>query len=72
MYTITDVEDLHNWMVGHLAAHPSFERIGEEETEADECVKMMRVVTEEGQKVERNNGKKFVGIFRRIEDPEWP
>lgn len=72
VYTITDVEDLHMWMVEHLAAHPSFERVGEEEVEADECVGVMRTETEEGKKVERNGGKKFVAVFRRLEDPEWP
>ncbi|KAI5370372.1 Putative tRNA (guanine-N-7) methyltransferase, Trmb type [Septoria linicola] len=72
VYTITDVEDLHLWMVEHLQAHPSFERVGDEEVEGDECVSTMRVETEEGKKVERNNGKKFVAVFRRLEDPPWP
>lgn len=71
VYTITDVEDLHKWMVGHLEAHPSFERIGEEEQESDGCVAIMRSKTEEGQKVERNQGEKFVALFRRLEDPAW-
>lgn len=72
VYTITDVEDLHNWMVGHFEKHPSFERVGEEEQESDECVKVMRTETEEGKKVERNSGLKFVACFRRLEDPPWP
>lgn len=72
VYTITDVEDLHKWMVGHLEKHPSFERIGEEEQEQDECVKIMRCETEEGKKVTRNGGMKFVACFRRVEDPPWP
>jgi tRNA (guanine-N7-)-methyltransferase len=72
VYTITDVEDLHNWMVEHFNAHPSFERVAEEEQETDECVKVMRVETEEGKKVERNNGEKFVACYRRLEDPPWP
>jgi tRNA (guanine-N7-)-methyltransferase len=38
----------------------------------DECVKAMRVETEEGKKVERNKGLKFVACFRRVEDPAWP
>ncbi|ORY62520.1 putative methyltransferase-domain-containing protein [Pseudomassariella vexata] len=71
VYTITDVEDLHEWMVHHLEAHPSFERIPFEEQEADECVKIMRTETEEGKKVERNNGPKFVALFRRLEDNPW-
>lgn len=72
VYTITDVEDLHNWIVEHFAAHPSFEHISEDEQEADECVKVMRVETEEGKKVERNHGKKFVACYRRLGDPPWP
>lgn len=72
VYTITDVQDLHEWMKGHLEKHPSFERVPEEEEEADECVKTMRTETEEGKKVERNKGKKYVACFRRVEDPPWP
>ncbi|KAG9248737.1 hypothetical protein BJ878DRAFT_487025 [Calycina marina] len=71
VYTITDVEDLHNWMVSHFDAHLSFERVSEEEQEADKCVAIMRTETEEGKKVERNKGKKFVALFRRIENPPW-
>ncbi len=71
VYTITDVEDLHNWIVQHLEAHPSFERVSEDEQEADPCVAVMRTETEEGKKVERNKGQKFVALFRRLEDPLW-
>lgn len=72
IYTITDVEDLHKWMVEHLEGHPSFERVSEVEQEADICVQTMRVETEEGKKVERNKGDKFVACFKRIENPAWP
>lgn len=72
VYTITDVEDLHRWMVEHFEAHPSFERVGEVEVAGDECVGVMRTETEEGKKAERNGGSKFVAVFRRLEDPEWP
>ncbi len=71
MYTITDVEDLHNWMVKHFEGHPSFERVSEEDEGRDECVEVMKVETEEAKKVGRNNGKKFVACFRRLEDPPW-
>lgn len=71
VYTITDVEALHHWMVEHLDAHPLFERIPEEEQEKDECVQVMRTETEEGKKVARNKGDKFVALFRRLEDPPW-
>lgn len=71
VYTITDVKDLHEWMVSHFDAHPAFERVPEEEQESDECVKIMRTETEEGKKVERNQGHKFVALYRRLEDPPW-
>eukprot|EP00164_Ancoracysta_twista_P008706 GFYU01012662.1.p1 GENE.GFYU01012662.1~~GFYU01012662.1.p1 ORF type:complete len:257 (+),score=56.29 GFYU01012662.1:47-817(+) len=66
IYTITDVEDLHKWMVSHLDAHPSFERLPVEEMEADPLTPLVRTTTEEGIKVERNSGKKFMAIHRRI------
>lgn len=71
VYTITDVEDLHLWMVEHLEAHPSFQRIPKEEEEKDDCVRVMSTETEESKKVERNNGPKYVALFRRLEDPPW-
>ena len=66
------VEDLHNWMVSHLGAHESFERLSREEVESDKCVEFMKMETEEGKKVERNKGEKFVALFRRRADPPWP
>jgi tRNA (guanine-N7-)-methyltransferase len=72
VYTITDVKDLHEWMVQHFEAHEAFERVGEDEVEADPCVAIMRSDTEEGKKVERVKGEKFVALFRRREDPETP
>lgn len=72
VYTITDVKDLHEWMVGHFAAHASFERLDEEEMKEDGCVELMKMETEEGKKVERNGGEKFVACFRRVRDPPWP
>lgn len=32
IYTITDVKDLHDWMVEHVVPHPLFERVPVEET----------------------------------------
>ncbi|KAL8712333.1 MAG: hypothetical protein Q9220_003484 [cf. Caloplaca sp. 1 TL-2023] len=72
VYTITDVEDLHKWMVRFFEEHPSFERLTKEAEVEDECVKTMTIETEEGKKVERNKGEKFVACFRRLEDPPWP
>lgn len=66
MYNVTDVKDLHEWMVEHLAAHPSFERLSPEEEAADILHDKLLNRSEEAQKVERNKGDKFLAIFRRI------
>lgn len=71
IYTITDVEDLYNWMVEHFAAHPSFEQLSETDVEGDPCIKAMSD-TEEAKKVERNKGPKFIACFKRLKDPTWP
>ncbi|KAK0628976.1 hypothetical protein B0T17DRAFT_505581 [Bombardia bombarda] len=71
VYTITDVPDLHHWMVQHFDAHRSFERVSDEDQNADPCVAIMRTETEEGKKVERHSGQKYVACFRRLEDPPF-
>lgn len=78
VYTITDVEELHQWMVKHFAGEEAgdvremWERVTDEENEADQMVRVMKDETEEGKKVTRNAGNKYVAVFRRREDPEWP
>lgn len=113
LYTITDVEEYHKWILEHFGvplpeeknvpAEASgqaenngeqqqqqdgagsdsddesgqarvkelFERVPDDELAKDECVRVMREETEEGKKVARNNGPKFVAVFRRLPDPEW-
>ena len=72
VYTITDVQDLSLWMAEHFQSHPAFERLSEAELDHDVCVGLMKEATEEGKKVDRNRGKKFVACFRRLDDPPWP
>ena len=72
VYTITDVEDLHIWMVNHFNTHLSFERLSGEHQNDDICTHVMGTETEEAKKVERNGGQKFMACFRRVEDPAWP
>ncbi|KIW96545.1 tRNA (guanine-N(7)-)-methyltransferase [Cladophialophora bantiana CBS 173.52] len=78
VYTITDVEELHQWMVKHFegeeagGAKELWKRVAQEELEADPCVKVMSEETEESKKVTRNGGKKYIAVFQRKEDPEWP
>jgi len=72
VYTITDVKDLHEWMVMHLDQHPLFERLTEEELEKDVVVPKLYESSEEGKKVTRNKGDKFLAVFRRIPDEYVP
>ena len=78
VYTITDVEELAGWVAKHFEGEEAgegrelWERVKGEELEGDECVRVMREETEEGRKVSRNGGKKFVGVWRRSGDPVWP
>ncbi|PSR88756.1 hypothetical protein PHLCEN_2v5107 [Hermanssonia centrifuga] len=70
VYTITDVHDLHEWMKSHLAAFPLFEPVAEEDLRAQGKGPIIDAVyssTEEGKKVERNNGQKWLACFMRIE-----
>ncbi|KAJ9106418.1 hypothetical protein QFC21_001564 [Naganishia friedmannii] len=71
LYTVTDVKDLHDWMMHHLYLHPSFEYIPTEQLLAadDPVLKSAMTSTEEGIKVARNKGSKWAGCFRRLEDP---
>ncbi|KAI9661472.1 MAG: tRNA (guanine-N(7)-)-methyltransferase (tRNA(m7G46)-methyltransferase) [Alyxoria varia] len=73
VYTITDVQDLHEWMARHFEEHGSFEEVNEKELEdsGDVCVPVMRQETEEGKKVTRLGGNRYVACFRRVEDPPW-
>lgn len=70
LYTITDVLDLHEWMKKHLEEHPMFARLSEVEESQDRCVEIMTNATEEGKKVSRNNGSKYIACYRRLPNPE--
>ncbi|EPQ54281.1 putative methyltransferase [Gloeophyllum trabeum ATCC 11539] len=70
VYTITDVLDLHEWMKTHLENFPLFEPVDEETLRSEgkgPILDAVRQSTEEGKKVERNNGDKWLACFRRIE-----
>lgn len=70
VYTITDVRDLHEWMLAHLAAFPLFEPVSGDALRAEGKGPVLDAVfsaTEEGKKVERNKGDKWLACFRRIE-----
>ncbi|XP_061841391.1 tRNA (guanine-N(7)-)-methyltransferase isoform X1 [Nerophis lumbriciformis] len=69
VYTITDVEEVHLWMVKHFSEHPLFARVPHEELADDIITSRLGSCTEEGKKVQRNGGQNFLAVFRRIEDP---
>ncbi|XP_060618805.2 tRNA (guanine-N(7)-)-methyltransferase isoform X1 [Anolis sagrei] len=74
VYTITDVEEVHKWMVTHFEEHPLFEQVPltdlvrENESSSDPIIDLLSTSTEEGKKVQRNGGKTFPAVFRRISD----
>ncbi|XP_012691427.1 tRNA (guanine-N(7)-)-methyltransferase [Clupea harengus] len=68
VYTNTDVEEVHLWMVKHFTEHPLFTRVPEEELVDDVIVARLGTCTEEGKKVQRNGGKNFLAVFRRVDD----
>ncbi|KAH7366314.1 hypothetical protein KP509_18G072300 [Ceratopteris richardii] len=66
LYTVTDVEELGEWMKSCLEAHPLFEEVPLKKQEADPVVGLLKCATEEGQKVERNGGKTFYSVYCRV------
>ncbi|XP_077153904.1 tRNA (guanine-N(7)-)-methyltransferase isoform X1 [Ranitomeya variabilis] len=68
VYTITDVEEVHEWMVTHFTEHPLFERVSKEKLADDIIVDKLGTATEEGKKVQRNKGQNFLAVFCRVEN----
>ena len=72
IYTITDVKDLHEWMDKHLEDFPLFSKVSEEQLREEGHGPVLDAVitgTEEGKKVERNKGQKYLACFKRTEQP---
>ena len=63
---MTDVKELHDWMCAHLEQHPLFEKLTDEEMVKDELYDKLPDSSEEGKKVTRNKGSKFIAMHRRI------
>ena len=57
-------------MVEHLDKFPLFERIPDGELTDDPVVQQVRISTEEGKKVERNEGDKFLAVYKRLSHPK--
>eukprot|EP00892_Ulva_mutabilis_P006191 jgi/Ulvmu1/3944/UM018_0167.1 len=69
LYTITDVQDLGDWMRDKLDAHPMFDRLSDADLEGDKAAGLLATATEEGQKVRRNGGRTWRWCYRRREAP---
>jgi len=70
IYTITDVRDLHDWINLHFENFPLFEAINENVLRLEGLSAIVDAVynsTEEGKKVERNGGEKWLACFRRLD-----
>lgn len=65
LYSITDVEDLHNWHLDTLNSFPLFEQISNENLELDPYLKCMKD-TDEARKVKRNNGSMYYSAWKRV------
>lgn len=63
IYCVTDVQQLHQWHLEKLQAHPLF--APHEIEDSDPYIRAILGDTEEGQKVSRNYGTKFWTVFRR-------
>jgi tRNA (guanine-N7-)-methyltransferase len=69
-YTITDVQELHEWMVAHFSAHPLFVRVSDPaRLAADPCVDLITNATEESKKVAAHGGNKYLAVFERVKNP---
>ncbi|XP_025414832.1 tRNA (guanine-N(7)-)-methyltransferase [Sipha flava] len=70
VYTVTDVKDLHDWMVQHFSKHGLFKRVEDNKLKDDVVIDKLYESSEEGKKVTRNNGDKFLAVFMRIKNPD--
>uniref|UniRef100_A0A8C7ICQ5 tRNA (guanine-N(7)-)-methyltransferase n=1 Tax=Oncorhynchus kisutch TaxID=8019 RepID=A0A8C7ICQ5_ONCKI len=66
VYTNTDVEEVHLWMVKHFSEHLLFTRVPDAELVDDVIISRLGTCTEEGKKVQRNGGKNYLAVFRRV------
>jgi len=66
LYTVTDVDELYEWIVTVIGRHALFRRIPDEQLIGDGICKAVLNCTEEGQKVTRNSGRKFIAVFERV------
>ncbi|KAL8425407.1 hypothetical protein Efla_003635 [Eimeria flavescens] len=66
LYTATDVEEVHQWMLHALRRHPLFTELTEEEMKEDPCVAIIQSDTEESMKARREGRRAFTCVFTRL------
>lgn len=71
LYAVTDVEALNEWHERVLDAHPLFEKLDEDEANADPCYELLASATEEGKKVRRAGAAAYRIVYRRRADDEY-
>ncbi|XP_065515760.1 tRNA (guanine-N(7)-)-methyltransferase isoform X3 [Lathamus discolor] len=69
VYTVTDVPDLHQWMVTHFREHPLFEEVPLGQLDSDPLLSLLGTVTEEGCRAQRGGRAPLPAVFRRLPDP---
>ena len=65
IYNITDVKDLYEWTVDQFSKHPMFERLTESELKGDKVVPLITNKTDEAERVTKNDGQKYICVYRR-------
>lgn len=66
IYTVSDVKELGDWMCEHLEQHPSFERLTQQEVDADDFVPYVKDSSEDAQRTQQQKKQKHLCVFRRI------
>ena len=66
IYSITDVENLHNWNVETIESNPCLRKMKEEEYKDDTFIECMKN-TDEAKKVKKINGKMYIAVFERVD-----
>jgi Putative methyltransferase len=64
--SVTDVRELHDWHTSRLEEHPLFHRLSEDSVRADPAVSLVLEQTEEGRKVARLGGRKYLAVYERL------
>ncbi|KAL0478925.1 hypothetical protein AKO1_007818 [Acrasis kona] len=65
IYTITDVQELGEWMQKHLDEHPLFDRVPEGELVSDPFIKYIQNSSEDGERTTKQGLNKYQAVYRK-------